>query len=240
MTSKVVFITGANQGIGFAIAQGLSAEHPDYRILVGSRDAQRGFEAARSITSATAIQIDVTDDASIETAKENVEAEYGRIDVLVNNAGISIEDRSAIKQLSTRQVFETTFNTNVFGATVVTEAFLPLLLKSNDPRLIFVSSGLGSLELTASNHPSSGPNLQVPAYKSSKAALNMVMLTYAKRLQDTHVKVNAISPGFVTTNLTGYTGFGTAADGARHIIDLIHQEHGDHGAFIGEEGTICW
>jgi NAD(P)-dependent dehydrogenase (short-subunit alcohol dehydrogenase family) len=166
---KIVLITGANKGIGFEMARQIASQFTGYHILMGSRDVERGEKAAETLKkeglSVEALAIDVADDNSIEAAVETVKSKFGRLDVLINNAGIS-KDRLKDK-LSTRAIFEETFAVNLFGAASTTEAFIPLLEKSTAVRLVFVSSDLGSLAFRAD--PAGRHNfLGAPAYRSSK------------------------------------------------------------------------
>ncbi|KAJ8100227.1 hypothetical protein POJ06DRAFT_100016 [Lipomyces tetrasporus] len=239
-TSNIVLVTGGNQGIGFAIAKKLATDYSDYHIIIGSRDASRGVEAASSLSnlgfSVSSIQLDVTDDTSIAAARQKIEARHERIDVLINNAGISIDREPG----DMRARLYRTYNTNVFGAAAVTEEFLPLLRKSTLPRVIFISSSLGSLA-EAADFTNPYSNLLLPAYKSSKSALNMLMLHYANMLSEEGFKVNSCCPGYVATNLNGYRGTGSVDEGAINACRLATLGNdGESGTFSNKEGIIPW
>ncbi|KAJ7141224.1 hypothetical protein C8R44DRAFT_242906 [Mycena epipterygia] len=237
--SKIVLITGANKGIGFEIAKQLAARHEGYHILIGSRDADRGLKAAETLqkagSSVEAITIDVADDKSIEAAAQTVKSKFGRLDVLINNAGIYIESYTG--EPSNRALFEQTFSVNLFGAASTTEAFVPLLEKSSAARLVFVSSDLGSLTWRADGrNPFDGP-----AYRCSKAAMNMLALGYATRFRAQGWKVNIHNPGYTATDLNAHQGYGTVEDGAKGAVRLATLgDDGETATFTEKEGPIPW
>lgn len=212
-STAVVLITGGNTGIGLEIGTVLS-KLKDYHVILGSRDASKGQAAVDSLLkldssrSVSTITIDVSTDSSIEAAVQTITSEFGRIDVLINNAGILIED--PITPVVSRELFEKTFAVNVFGAAACTEAFIPLLSAStaSPPRLIFISSRMGSLSCRAD--PASHSNF--PIYRSSKSALNMIMLHYATKFAGQGWKVNACAPGFTKTSFGGFVKGGEKGD----------------------------
>lgn len=221
MTS-IALITGANKGIGLATARELGAL--GWTVLAGARDDSRGQRAEKELQGAGAdarfVGLDVTDEESITAAARWIEAEYGRLDALINNAGIARGDGWAAKPSRTtlatlREVYET----NVFGVVAVTNAMLPLLRKAQAARIVNVSSEVGSI--ASSTHPASPlyPMASVP-YPSSKTALNMITVMYAKELSDTPIKVNAANPGYCATDLNGRTGFRTPEQGAEVSVYL--------------------
>ncbi|KAH8811209.1 putative carbonyl reductase [Xylogone sp. PMI_703] len=242
MSSKqIVLITGANQGVGFGVARQLAAL-PDYHVIIGSRDASRGKEAVSSLAteglSVSTVQLDVTSDESIAAAKDFVAKEYGHLDVLINNAGIALDIKEQGSPI--REMMQRTFDVNVFGAAVVTDTFLPLLEKSYNPRIVFTSSSVGSLALASdlTNQWSKSP---IPAYRTSKAALNMLMLYYNAVLVDKGFKVNASCPGHIGTNLNSYRGKGTLEEGAENIVRLATLgKDGESGTFSTREGPRPW
>lgn len=209
----IVFITGANQGIGLEIGTALS-NLEDYHVILGSRSSENGEAAVKTLLerncsrSVSTITIDVSSDISIASAANTVFEEFGRIDVLINNAGILIEDPDT--PVVARDLFEKTFAVNVFGAAACTEAFIPLLEKSTalPPRLIFISSRMGSLTTRAD--PASHNNF--PIYRSSKSALNMIMLHYATKFGPKGWKVNSCAPGFTKTSFGGFIKGGKDGD----------------------------
>ncbi|KAJ7113180.1 hypothetical protein C8R44DRAFT_631540 [Mycena epipterygia] len=246
--SNIVLITGANKGIGFEIAKQLALQYAGYHVLIGSRDAERGTQAASTLQKAglsvEALTIDVTDDDSIAAAALRVECTFGRLDVLINNAGVTRGPffGGTFGGSLGRARFEQTFAVNVFGAAATTEAFIPLLQKSASPRVVFVSSDLGSLALYT-NTESGGRYhyVDAPAYRCSKAALNMLALSYAERFRGRGWKVNVYNPGFVATDFNMHTGPGTVEDGARGAVRLaVLGEDGETGTFSEEGGTVPW
>src|SRR5580692_730036 len=206
----VALVTGANQGIGLQIAKDLAAN--GFTVLVGSRNLERGEAAAREVgAGAHALQLDVTDQTSIAAAAERVRNEFGRLDVLVNNAAISntskragqsVEEYSKSTRPSNVSLDEVraVWETNVFGVLAVTQAMLPLLLAAQAARIVNVSSGVGSL--TRNSYPAY-PYRPIfgPVYPASKTALNAMTLAMAIELESTNIKVNAACPGFTKTNL---------------------------------------
>ncbi len=252
MQSKpVALVTGANQGIGLQVAKDLVAH--GVTVLVGSRHFERGQSAAQEVgPGAVALQLDVTDQVSIDAAAEHVRNEFGRLDVLINNAAIShtgrrpdqsVEEYAKLNRSSSVSLKEvrSVFETNVFGVVGVTQAMLPLLRKSLAARIVNVSSGAGSLTRNADpNHP--GRSLFGPTYAASKTALNAVTLAMAIELEPDGIKVNAVSPGFIKTNLNNYAGTGTAEEGSREIMRIVlHDPDGPTGTFTRwENTTIPW
>ncbi len=237
---KIALITGANKGIGKEIARQLGAS--GMTVLIGARDAARGKEAADELkiggADACPILVDVTDQAGIDAAAAQVEQDYGRLDVLVNNAGIALDAGPASTlELDT---LRRTYETNVFGVFSVTKAFLPLLQKSEAGRIVNMSSGLGSL--TQNSDPNSEYAAVKPlAYNSSKAALNMMTVIFAAELKDTAIKVNAADPGYTATDLNQHRGPRTVAQGATIAVRLATlPEDGPTGGYFDENGVVPW
>jgi NAD(P)-dependent dehydrogenase (short-subunit alcohol dehydrogenase family) len=225
----VALITGANQGIGFQIAKDLAAR--GLTVLVGSRSLERGEAAASKIGSdARAVQLDVTDQASIAAAAERIWHDLGRLDVLVNNAaisntnlqpGMSLGEYAKATRPSNASLDEmrAVWETNVFGVLAVYQAMLPLLRKAPAARIVNVSSGVGSLTMNAD--PTNPRRATFgPIYPASKTALNAITLAMAIELESTGIKVNAASPGFTKTNLNNHTGTETLEEGAREAVRL--------------------
>lgn len=242
------FITGANKGIGYATAARLG--HAGVQIVVGARDAEKADAAAAALrekgTDAIALQCDVTDDDSVRCAAAAVRAEYGRLDILVNNAGILPEAVSAhrVRGPLDVDIFRETFATNLFGVVGTTEAFLPLLLDAPAGRIVNVSSTMGSLA-DQSDPGSPYYGLVVPAYQASKAALNSITIALSKSLAHTNIKVNAVCPGWVKTDLGGAQNKAaalTTPDEAAGIVShmaLIGDE-GPTGGFFDQAGAVRW
>ena len=244
----VALISGANTGIGLAVATQLAKDH-GYHVIVGSRKVAAGEEAVTALRadgySASCVQLDVSSDESIAAATSWIEREFGVLDVLINNAGILLDHVPGVieahKDLSVRELFSQTFSTNVIGVACLTEACLPLLRKSEVPRLVFVSSRMGSLS-EATNKSTSFYSMDYKAYDSSKAALNMLALNYARILDDDGAMVNAVCPGLVKTKLTNNHPWGSSTElGAQRIVELATASKGGPTAtFSDREGSVPW
>lgn len=248
---RVALVTGANQGVGFQVAKELVAN--GVTVLLGSRDFARGQEAAKTIgAGAVAIQLDVTDSASIAAAAQRVEDEFGRLDLLVNNAGIShasqrdgdfLDDYATANRASTASLDEirAVWETNVFGTLAVYQAMLSLLRESADARIVNVSSGVGSL---AANGDPAYPyhSMFGPVYPASKAAQNAITLAIMIELESTDIKVNLVSPGFTATNLNGFAGTESLEDGSREVVRVcLLGPDGPTGTFTRwENSPIPW
>jgi NAD(P)-dependent dehydrogenase (short-subunit alcohol dehydrogenase family) len=217
----IAFITGANKGIGFETARLLGERGAT--VLVGARDEGRGAAAVTRLAEqgldARLVQIDVTDDDSVRAASVRVADEFGRLDVLVNNAGIVRGDGAGAPSETRIETFRTVVDTNVYGPVRVTNAMLPLLREATAARVVNVSSEVGSI---ASMTDPDGPMAAMASvpYPTSKAALNMVTAMYAKELAGTPIKVNAANPGYCATDFNGNSGFRTAEQGARVVVHL--------------------
>ncbi|MDR3573831.1 MAG: SDR family oxidoreductase [Anaerolineaceae bacterium] len=247
----VALVTGANQGIGLQIAKDLAAH--GLTVLVGSRNLEKGETAAKSIGAAAhAVQLDVTDQASITAAADFIRNQFGRLDVLVNNAAISntsrlpgqsVEEYARLRRPSNVSLAEVRaiWETNVFGVLAVYQAMLPLLRESPAARIVNVSSGAGSLTRNA-DPANPGRSIFGPGYSASKTALNALTLAMAIELEPEGIKVNAISPGFVKTNLNGYAGTLTVEEGAREAVRVaLLGPDGPSGTFTRwENETIPW
>ncbi len=239
---KVALITGANKGIGKEIARQLGAQ--GIIVLVGARDIGRGEEAAAELKANGAdahfVPLDVTDPASIAAAASQVENNFGRLDVLVNNAGIALDGGPSSAFTLELDTLRRTYETNVFGVFSVTKAFLPLLRRSDAGRIVNVSSGLGSL---AENSDPNGQyaGIKPLAYNSSKAALNMLTVIFAAELKDTPIKVNAADPGYTATDLNRHSGPRTVEQGAAIAIRLATlPADGPTGGYFDEDGPVPW
>ncbi|GAA4188136.1 SDR family oxidoreductase [Microbispora amethystogenes] len=234
---KTALVTGANKGIGFAIAQGLGAI--GFTVAVGARDDVRRKEAVERLRAegvdAFGVALDVTSDDSVTAAAETIERTAGRLDVLVNNAGISGRMDGGAQDPTTLDldVVRTVLDTNVFGVVRVTNAMLPLLRRADAPRIVNMSSTMGSLTLQT------GPILA--AYAPSKTMLNGITTQYARQLADTKVIVNACCPGYVATDFTGFNAPRTPEQGAAIAIRLATlPDDGPRGGFFNDEGVVPW
>jgi NAD(P)-dependent dehydrogenase (short-subunit alcohol dehydrogenase family) len=247
---QVALITGANKGIGRAAAEQLAAL--GMTVLIGARDPRRGQEAAAAVGAAGgdahAVTLDVTDPTTIQEAARWVEQRLGHLDVLINNAGItgsgqvSPDDArdqrpSSVELDMVRAVFET----NVFGVIAVTNAMLPLLRRSPAPRIVNVSSAVGSLTITSNPD---GPLAGLPtsaAYAPSKTALNALTVQYANELRKDGILVNAADPGFVDTDINNHSGYFTPAQGAAIVVRLATLgADGPTGGFFSQDGPMPW
>jgi NAD(P)-dependent dehydrogenase (short-subunit alcohol dehydrogenase family) len=233
--TTVALVTGANKGIGLATVRRLAER--GWTVLLGARDVARGEAAAASVDGdVSVLALDVTSDDSVSAAVKEVEARHGRLDVLVNNAGINGGWVPALE--ATADVVRTCFETNVFGPVRVTRAFLPLLRRSAAPRIVMVSSGMGSLAITSDPDrlESTIVGLQYPA---SKAALNMITTQYAKALPE--FRVNAADPGYTATDLNGHSGVQTVEEGSDAIVTLATlPPDGPTGGFFDRTGPAPW
>lgn len=244
---KTALITGANKSIGFETARQLLQQ--GFHVYLGSRSLENGQEAvaklqAEGLHEAEAVQLDVTDAASVQAARATIGQKIDVLDVLINNAGVNGGSPQTATGVDVA-VFETVYATNVFGVVRVTQAFLDLLQKSSQPRIVNVSSGMGSLTLHSDPAWKYYPN-KGAVYHSSKAALNMYTIILAYELRDTNVKVNAVDPGFTATDFNHHRGTGTVEEaGARLMKYALIGEDGPTGKFFSEEnnpetGEIPW
>lgn len=247
---RIALITGANQGVGLQVAKELTAN--GVTVLVGSRNFERGEAAAKEIgQGAIPIQLDVTDQTSIAAAAERIRSEFGRLDLLVNNAAISrsernnvaLEDYAASYGISTVSLDDvrTIWETNVFGPLAVYQAVLPLLRLSSDARIVNVSSGAGSLTLNA-DPTFPYRKMFSPAYAGSKSALNIIALSMMIEHENDGIKVNLVSPEFTSTALNNHQGTATVEDGSREVVRVaMLGPDGPTGTFTRwENANIPW
>lgn len=269
MTDKtIVLITGANTGLGLEIVKSLYANFAKhYHIILGARSIDKANEAIASVqqsqaskdsqTTFEAVQIDLESDASISAAYEHIKATHPRIDALVNNGGAAFDNEMTSGRLTAREAWNKAYDVNVSGTQVMTTTFVPLLLESSDPRLIFVTSGLSTLE--GARDPNS-PRYMVPpagwpkpaglsfiAYRSSKTALNMLMIDWDRILKNDGVKVWCISPGLLATGLGGNPealkkiGAEDPVVGGNFVRDVLEgKRDSDTGKVINRGGVQPW
>ncbi|WP_191302207.1 SDR family oxidoreductase [Lentzea cavernae] len=236
--NTIALVTGANKGIGYAIAAGLGALGAS--VGVGARDSQRGEEAVAKLRAegvdAFFVPLDVTSDESVASAASLVEERFGRLDALVNNAAITgawPAEPSIVTAASMREVLET----NVIGVIRVTNALLPLLRRSDRARIVNLSSHLASLTLQTTPGVEFGE--VSGTYTPSKTFLNAVTVQYAKELTD--IKINLACPGYVATDLNGFRGTSTPADGAKIAVKLATlPDDGPTGGLFDDAGSVPW
>lgn len=239
---KTVLITGGNRGLGRAVAEALV--EGGMRVVIGARDEGDGAEAAGQIGhGATSVQLDVTDPASVRAAALWVEGRHGGLDVLVNNAGALPEATNQAGEVVDLDMFQQTYAVNVFGSVAVLEAFLPQLRRSRSGRIVNVSSTMGSLtDQTDPGSPYFG--MVLPAYQSSKAALNSITIALGKALAETPIKVTSVCPGFVQTDLTPLNRHQaplTAAQAAAIVVQAATlPDDAPSGTFIDSNGLVPW
>ena len=234
---KKVLITGANKGIGFETARELLKL--GYYVFLGSRKLSNGLEAieklkAEDLDNAEAIQLDVTDAASVLAARVIIGEKTQALDALINNAGINGGMPQSALEADNDQ-FKTVFDTNLYGVIRVTQAFIDLLQKSSEPRIVNVSSS--GCSLTLHSDPTwKYYSHKAAVYPSSKAAMNMYTIDLAYELRDTPFKVNAVCPGFVATDFNGHRGIGTVQEGGVRIAKYaMIDSDGPTGQFFSEE-----
>jgi NAD(P)-dependent dehydrogenase (short-subunit alcohol dehydrogenase family) len=233
--TTVALVTGGNKGIGLATVRRLAER--GWTVLLGARDARRGAAAAAGVDGdVTVLALDVTSDESVASAAKEVATRYGRLDVLVNNAGIVGPPVAALDTGAEEML--ACYATNVFGPVRVTRAFVPLLRRSAAPRIVMVSSGMGSLTITGDPERMES-RLVGLTYSSSKAALNMVMTQYARALPE--FRINAADPGYTATDLNGNSGFQSVEEGSDAVVALATvAPDGPTGRFFDRSGPLPW
>jgi NAD(P)-dependent dehydrogenase (short-subunit alcohol dehydrogenase family) len=238
----IALITGANGGLGKAIAESLAEKH-GYHVIIGARNPADGEAVAASLQqrglAASHVQIDLTSDQSIIDAVKSLEQTHGKLDVLINNAGVHLEINQT--GVLTRELLVRTFQANTFGPAVLTEACLPLLARAETPRIVFVSSGNGSItQALDKNWPLYG--VEQPAYKASKAAINMLATRYVVRLAETGGMVNMVCPGFVSTKMVGFHPDARSPEvAAEKVVELATLAKGGcTGTFSDANGILPW
>jgi NAD(P)-dependent dehydrogenase (short-subunit alcohol dehydrogenase family) len=249
--TPVALVTGANQGIGLQIAKDMVAH--GFTVLVSSRDLARGEAAAKEIgAGAHALQLDVTNTASIASAAKRVREDFGRLDVLIQNAAIShtvrregatVEDHAAATRASNVSMEEVraVWDTNVFGVLAVYQAMLPILRTTPGARIVNVSSGVGSLA-TNMDPAFAYRGIYGPVYPASKVAMNAMTVAMAIELEPEGIRVSAVSPGYTRTALNNFQGTETLEEGAREAVRVALLPPGSPtGTFTRWEGeTIPW
>ena len=243
---KVALITGASKGLGFETAYQLGVK--GYTVIVAARTQQKSNETAEKLKSkglhAVGMQLDVVNDNDVDNLSKSINEHFGKLDVLVNNAGVQLDFPGFMPGNSTETVsmdiLKQTFEINYFAPIALTQKLLPLLKKSTAGRIVNVSSIMGSLALHAdSNSPIYG--IKLLAYNSSKTALNQFTLHLAEAIKDSPIKVNSAHPGWVKTDLGGEYAPMSIEDGVKTIVDLSTlDENGPTGAFIHLGESLPW
>ena len=228
--TKIALVTGGNRGIGYEIAQGLLAK--EYQVIITARSLDKAQQAGSKLQGKVIpVELDISSDRSIQAAFENVKQKIDRLDVLVNNAGIYPDEGVDILTID-RELLNLTLNTNTFGAIQVTQAFLPLLEKSSDARVINMSSGMGSLD---------GLITTAPSYCLSKLALNGATIMLAESLQTKGIAVNSMCPGWVRTDMGGSSAPRSPEQGADTAIWLATEApHHETGKFWRDRAEISY
>lgn len=242
MNQRIALVTGANKGIGLETVRQLAAK--GVRTVLASRDLARGDAAVAALRGeglpVEYLQLDVNEAVSIEPAAREFERRHGRLDILVNNAGVMCDAMDVSPSAQSLDTWRRTFETNVFGLIAVTQAFLPLLRKSDAGRIVNVSSVLGSI--TDQSNPEGGYyDFKVPAYNVSKAAVNAWTVQLAHELRSTRIKVNSIHPGHVKTDMGGAAAPLDVEQGARSSVDLaLIADDGPNGGFFHLGQVLPW
>jgi NAD(P)-dependent dehydrogenase (short-subunit alcohol dehydrogenase family) len=242
-TGKIALITGANKGIGLETARQLGKL--GVTILAGSRDLARGEEAAEVLrgigVDARAVKLDIVNPADRTAAARYIEKEFGRLDILINNAGVMLDARTGNETSNTSpKILHDTFETNFFAVVELTQTLLPLLRKSEAGRIVNLSSILASLTLHATQ---GSPNYDAKtfAYDTSKTALNSFTIHLAHELRDTKIKVNSAHPGWVKTEMGGEGAQMELGDGAKTSVELATlPENGPTGGYFHMGKPLPW
>jgi NAD(P)-dependent dehydrogenase (short-subunit alcohol dehydrogenase family) len=231
---KIALVTGANRGIGFEIAKELAAN--GVTVYLAARKLEEAMDAAKQIKGAVPLQLDVTRQDDIDKAVNMIETQHGRLDILVNNAGVNLEADGKATAQTLRDVYEI----NTIAPYVMVQSFLPLLEKSKAGRIVNQSSFMGSISRFAGENDV-GDDWIVPAYSSSKAALNMLTVLQARILKDTKIKINAAHPGWVKTRLGGDTAPLSVDEGAKTALRLaLLPDDGPSGGFFHLDKELPW
>ncbi|KAM0716955.1 hypothetical protein Q7P37_006807 [Cladosporium fusiforme] len=268
---QVILITGANTGLGLEVVKALYKSDGAYEIIVGSRSVDKANEAIASIkqelstskSNLSTLQVDITSDDSIRQAFDRISKEHGELDTLINNAGANFDHAASQGEMTVREAFNASWDVNVAGTHIMTHEFAPLLLKSSQPRLLFITSGTSALTETENFEypplarlnasPEAGwpkPAVANPtaSYRSSKTGLNMLMREWAKVLKNDGVKVFAISPGFLATGLAGIgpeqlkkMGAIDPSEGGNFVKDVVEgKRDNDQGKVIRATSIQPW
>jgi NAD(P)-dependent dehydrogenase (short-subunit alcohol dehydrogenase family) len=232
---KIALVTGGNKGIGFEIVRGLL--QAGCRVYLGARKATKGQQAADKLSAegdVRFLEVDLSNQATLAAAAAHLQREEGHLDILVNNAGINVPGDGSPTNADVRSV-EQAMQTNFLGTLAATQAFLPLVKQAAAGRIVNVSSPLGSLTIVGQH------DWALLGYSASKAALNMLTVQLAFELRDTGIKVNSAAPSYTATDLNGFEGSDTPAQGAAEAIRLaLLPAEGPTGTMSSSDGILPW
>ncbi|KAI0967030.1 hypothetical protein F4678DRAFT_257551 [Xylaria arbuscula] len=241
---QIALVTGANTGLGKAIAESLAKDH-GYHVVISSRDAAAGAAVASGLLrqgfSASSVLLDLESDESISQAVSLIQSQFGKLDVLVNNAGVNLEYIRSKDPMTSREVFTKTFQTNLIGPALLTDALLPLLKQAESPRVVFVSSNQASLTKSLDKSWYLY-GLDIPAYKTSKAAVNMLAVTYSVKLEPVGGMCNSICLGGVNSKMSGFNKQAASPEqAAKKVVEMATlPKEGRTGTFEDTEGAFPW
>ncbi|KNG45316.1 NAD(P)-binding protein [Stemphylium lycopersici] len=243
---EIVLVTGGTNGIGLDTVIHIASASPKYHVIIGARNLSKGETVLKDVQAKPAlqgtvsiVQLDANDDSSIENATKTIEQDFGRLDVLINNAGVCPERDG---QWPSRELLRTTFETNVYGPTLITASLIPLLKRSSSPRIINVSSTMGSIS-AISDHTTWISGVRYPGYRMSKSALNMLTAYQYYQLKPEGFKVWTYCPGYVVTDLGGdrdqreEQGVESSETSAKGLLEIVQGDRDkDVGGFLGRYG----
>lgn len=240
---KIALVTGGNRGIGFETVRQLAQQN--VHVILAARERDKAVAAALRLQtqglSVEALKLDVNGSSSIVAAAQEVEKKHGRLDILINNAGIIAGSGDAKPSTQPIDVWRRIFDTNLFGLVETTLAFLPLIRKSPAGRIVNLSSILGSMTAHATPGSAIYGFLSVPAYSASKSAVNAWTVQLAQELKDTAIKVNAVHPGYVKTDMNHGGGEMEIPDGARSSVHMaLLDADGPSGSFTHLDENLPW
>jgi NAD(P)-dependent dehydrogenase (short-subunit alcohol dehydrogenase family) len=239
-TKKVALITGANKGIGFEVARQIA--RAGWTVLSAARNEELGKQAARKLQDegldVRFIHLDLGELASAKAAAEIIESQFGKLDLLINNAAINVQDDGPPSKVSI-EALETVMRTNYVGAVAVTQDMLPLLKRAGKAQVLNVSSELGCISLQTDPNWKFAP-VKLLAYCASKAALNMFTVQLAYEFRDGSIAVNSVNPGYTATDLNAHRGPQTVEEGAAEIVRVALLEPPVTGKFLETGGEIPW
>lgn len=235
-TQKIAIVTGGNRGLGFETSHQLAKQ--GFKVILTSRDEDKGKAAADKLQSENLDvifhRLDITSDESTQKLAEYIREQFGKLDVLVNNAGIYLDDKVGVNSVFNTKIdtVKQTMETNLYGALRVTQALIPFMKKQNYGRIVNVSSGMGQLSDMEGGYT---------GYRLSKTALNALTRIFANELQDTNILINSVCPGWVKTDMGGADAPRTLEEGVDTIVWLATlPDSGATGGFFRDRKPIDW